>query len=250
MSGHSKWSTIKRKKGKTDAARGRIFTRLIKEITVAARDGGGDPDMNPRLRSGIQAAKAANMPADNMKKAIQRGTGELPGVDYQEVQYEAYGPGGVAILINSLTDNRNRTVADLRHILSRFGGNMGETGCVNWMFKKQGMIAIETTASPEETVFEVALEAGASDMASEGSVYSITSPVADFEAVKEALTAKGIPIADSEITMIPQSSVKLEGKHAHTMLKLMDALEENEDVQNVSANFDIDDALIEEVDVE
>jgi YebC/PmpR family DNA-binding regulatory protein len=245
MSGHSKWSTIKRKKGKTDAARGRMFTRLIKEITVAARDGGGDPELNPRLRTAVQAAKAGNMPADNIKKAIQRGTGELPGVNYEEAQYEAYGPGGVAILINSLTDNRNRTVAEIRHILSRFGGNMGETGCVNWMFQKQGVIEVETAAAEEDQLLEIALDAGASDMTTYGGVYSVTTPASDYEATKAAIDGKGIPIANAELAMVPQSSVRLEGKEADTMLKLMDALEEHEDVQNVYANFDVDEAVIE-----
>jgi YebC/PmpR family DNA-binding regulatory protein len=246
MSGHSKWSTIKREKGKTDAARGRIFTRLIKEITVAARDGGGDADMNPRLRTAVQAGKAANMPADNIKKAILRGTGELPGVHYDEISYEAYGPGGVAILINSLTDNKNRTVAELRFLLSKSGGNMGENGCVAWMFQKQGVIEVESSVVPEDQIFEIALEAGASDMSNEGEVYSITTPPAEFETVKSAIDAKGIAIATSEMAMVPQSSVGLEGKPAMQMLKLMEALEDHEDVQSVYANFDIDDAIIEE----
>ncbi|HUU46187.1 MAG TPA: YebC/PmpR family DNA-binding transcriptional regulator [Acidobacteriota bacterium] len=250
MSGHSKWSTIKRKKGKTDAARGRMFTRLIKEITISARNGGGDTDINPRLRTAVQAAKAANMPADNIKKAIQRGTGELPGVNYEEVQYEAYGPSGVAILINSLTDNRNRTVAEIRHLLGRHGGNMGEAGCVNWMFTKQGVIEIESSAVAEDHLFEIALEAGASDMKSEGGAYAIITPAPDFETVRAAVAEKGIPIADAELAMVPQSSVSLEGKDAEAMLRLMDALEEHEDVQNVYANFDIDDALIEQFNAE
>ncbi|MEW5701297.1 MAG: YebC/PmpR family DNA-binding transcriptional regulator [Candidatus Zixiibacteriota bacterium] len=245
MSGHSKWSTIKRKKEKTDAARGRTFTRLIKEITVAARHGGGDPEANPRLRTALLAAKAGNMPADNIKKAIQRGTGELPGVNYEEVQYEAYGPRGVALLMQALTDNRNRTVSEIRFVLSKNGGNMGEAGCVNWMFHKQGLIEIESNRAPEDLVLEAALDAGAADMTADGGVYSIVTPLETFEAVKSALEKKQIPIASAEVTMVPQSNVKLDGKDAEQMLRLMEALEDHEDIQHVYANFDIDDAVIE-----
>lgn len=250
MSGHSKWSTIKRKKGKTDAARSRVFTRLIREINVAARDGGGDLDTNPRLRTAVTTAKGANMPADNIKKAILRGTGELPGVVYEEVIYEAYGPGGVAILLRSLTDNRNRTVAELRHMLGRFGGNLGETGSVNWIFQRSGLIEVDASSADEDLVMEVALEAGASDMTNDGDSFSITSEVAAFESVKSALEAKGITTKNAEMTMIPQTSVQLSGRQAITMLKLMDTLEDYEDVQNVYANFDIDDEVIEQFDSE
>jgi YebC/PmpR family DNA-binding regulatory protein len=245
MSGHSKWSTIKRKKEKTDSARGRVFTKLIKELTVAARHGGGDPESNPRLRTALLAAKAGNMPADNIKKAIQRGTGELPGVNYEEIQYEAYGPRGVAILMQVLTDNRNRTVSELRFVLSKNGGNMGEAGCVNWMFHKRGLIEVESDKAPEDLVLEIALDAGAADMTTGGGVYSIVAPLESFETVKAALEQKRIPIASAEITMVPQSSVKLDGKDAEQMLRLLEALEEHEDIQQVYANFDIDDAVIE-----
>ena len=245
MSGHSKWSTIKRKKEKTDSARGRVFTRLIKELTVAARHGGGDPEANPRLRTALLAAKASNMPADNIKKAIQRGTGELPGVNYEEVQYEAYGPGGAALLMQVLTDNRNRTVSELRNVLSKNGGNMGEAGCVNWMFHKRGLIEIDAAKAPEDQVLEIALDAGAADMTAEGATYSIVTSVDVFEAVKAALEKNKIPVASAEVTMVPQSSVRLDGKEAEQMLRLMDALEEHDDIQHVYANFDIDDAVIE-----
>jgi len=246
MSGHSKWSTIKRKKGKTDAARGRMFTRLIREITVSAREGGGDQDSNPRLRTAVAAAKAANMPADNIKKAVQRGTGELPGVTYEEILYEAYGPAGVAILMRTLTDNRNRTVGELRHLLSRFGGNIGETGSVNWVFQRLGQFEIDAKSAPEDTVLEIAMESGATDMSSDGDTFTIISPMAEFDSVRTALERQGIRPTSAELTMVPQSYIRLEGRDAQTMLKLMDAIEDHEDVQNVYANFDIDDELIEE----
>ncbi len=249
MSGHSKWATIKRKKGKLDAQRGRLFTKLIKEITVAARAGGGDIESNPRLRTAIAAAKGSNMPQDNITKAIKKGTGELPGVTYEEVSYEGYGPGGVAMMIEILTDNRNRTVAEIRHMLTKRGGNLGETGCVNWMFDRQGLIQVETSAISEERLFEIALEAGASDILQEGSVYSVTTPWEQFEDVRSAIDAAKIPIASAEITMVPQSTVKLDESKASSMLKLMEELEEHDDVQNVYANFDIDDSLMEKLSV-
>jgi len=250
MSGHSKWATIKRKKGKLDAQRGRMFTKLIKEITVAARQGGGDTESNPRLRTAISTAKAANMPQDNIKKAIQKGTGELPGVTYDEISYEGYGPGGVAIMIEVMTDNKNRTVAEIRHILTKRGGNLGETGCVNWMFDKQGMIQVEKSAVDEEKLLDTALEAGATDMTQEGDVFAITTPWEDFDDVHRALEQAEIPIVHGEVTMIPQSTVKLEESKASSMLKLMEDLEDHDDVQNVFANFDIDDSLMEKLSAE
>lgn len=246
MSGHSKWHSIKHKKAATDAKRGRVFTRLIKEMTVAARNGGGDIDSNPRLRLAVNTAKAANMPADNIKRAIMRGTGELPGVTYEEVQYEGYGPGGVALYLRVLTDNRNRTVAELRHILSKNGGNLGESGCVSWMFERKGYFVVEKSAAEEDKLLDIVLNAGADDMQEDGDNFEIFSSPENFEKVKSALEATGIPLAAHEISMVPQSYVKLEGKNAETMLKLMEALEDHEDVQNVWANFDIDAAELKE----
>lgn len=246
MSGHSKWSTIKRKKGAIDAARGRVFTKLIKEITVAARAGGGDPDSNPRLRTALLTARGQNLPADNIKKAIQRGTGELPGQAYEEIQYEGYGPGGVAILMQAVTDNRNRTVGELRHMLTKNGGNLGETGSVGWIFTKQGLIEIEQSAASEDQVMEIALEAGADDVKTEDGVHSVNCSPQAFEAVKTAFEGKKIPVLSSEIAMVPSTQVKLEGKDAQHMLKLMEALEEHDDVQNVYANFDIEESVMEQ----
>ena len=246
MSGHSKWHSIKHKKAAADSKRGRIFTRLIKEITAAARNGGGDPDMNPRLRLAVSTAKADNMPAENIKKAIMRGTGELPGISYEDVNYEGYGPGGVAIFMHILTDNRNRTVAELRHLLSKNGGNLGETGCVGWMFERKGYFVVEKSAADEEKLLELALGAGADDMREDGSNFEILTAPESFEAVRSALETGKIPTASAEVSMIPQNYVKLEGKHAQTMLKLMEALEDHEDIQNVWANFDIDEAELEQ----
>jgi YebC/PmpR family DNA-binding regulatory protein len=247
MSGHSKWSTIKRKKGKADAARGKVFTKLIKEITVAAREGGGDPDGNPRLRSAVQAAKAANMPAANIDKAIKKGTGELPGVTYEQVSYEGYGPGGVAVLVETLTDNKNRAVSEIRHIFSRHGGNLGEVGCVGWMFERRGIIQVERARSDEDQLMEVALEAGAMDMSAEEDYFEIVTPFEKFDAVKKALSQKSIPIAQAELTMIPQTNIKLVDKQAEQMLKLMEDLEDHDDVQKVYANFDIDVEIMERI---
>lgn len=247
MSGHSKWSTIKRAKGKTDAARGRLFTKVIKEITTAARSGGGDPEANPRLRTAILTAKGANMPADNIKKAIQKGTGELPGVAYDEVQYEAYGPAGVAILVQTLTDNRNRTVSDLRHLLSKNGGNLGETGCVGWMFHKLGQIEVDASTASEDTLMEVALEAGATDVTNDGATMTVTTETADMEKVKAALESRKIAVTNAELAMVPQTTIKLDERAAEQMLRLMDALEDHEDVQKVYANFDIDDEILERI---
>jgi YebC/PmpR family DNA-binding regulatory protein len=246
MSGHSKWHSIKHKKAAADSKRGRLFTRLIKEMTVAARSGGGDVEANPRLRLAVSNAKSANMPAENIKRAIMRGTGELPGVSYEEVQYEGYGPGGVALFLLVLTDNRNRTVAEVRHIFSKNGGNLGESGCVGWMFDRRGYFVVEKSAADEDKLLDVALGAGAEDIRDDAENFEIFSSPEDFDKVKAALEAAGVPLAASEISMVPQNYVKLEGKNAQTMLKLMEALEEHEDVQNVWANFDIDDAEFKE----
>ena len=247
MSGHSKWSSIKHKKGKADATRGKIFTKLIKEITVAAREGGGDPDGNPRLRTAIQAAKAANMPAANIEKAIKKGTGELPGVSYEEVTYEGYGPGGVAVLVETLTDNKNRAVSDIRHIFATHGGNLGEVGCVGWMFERKGIIQVDKGKVDEEELMMTVLDAGALDMTSEEDYFEIVTPFEKFEAVKKALDEKNIPTIQAELTMIPQTNIKLEDKQAEQMLKLMEALEDHEDVQKVYANFDIATEIMEKL---
>jgi YebC/PmpR family DNA-binding regulatory protein len=247
MSGHSKWSTIKRKKGKADAARGKIFTKLIKELTVAAREGGGDREGNPRLRSAVQAAKAANMPAANIDKAIKKGTGELPGVSYEQVSYEGYGPGGVAVLVETLTDNKNRAVSDIRHLFSKYGGNLGEVGCVGWMFERRGIIQVEKGKSDEDQLLEIALEAGAQDMTLEEDYFEIVTPFEKFDTVKTALDEKNVSYSQAELTMVPQTTIKLEGKQAEQMLKLMEELEDHDDVQKVYANFDIDTEIMEKM---
>jgi len=244
MSGHSKWSSIKHKKGATDARRGKIFSKLIKEITVAARLGGGDPATNPRLRTAIQAAKSENMPKDNIERAIKRGTGELEGVSYEESVYEGYGPGGAAIFIESLTDNKNRAVADIRHIITKAGGNLGTSGCVAWMFEKKGYIVIEGHAVDEDTLMEIAIDAGAEDVREDNSNYEIITAVQDFETVKSAIDNMSIPYIDAEITMLPQSTVNLEGKDAEQIVKLMESLEDCDDVQKVYTNADIPEELI------
>lgn len=241
MSGHSKWSTIKRKKGKADAARGKIFTRLIREITTAAREGGGDENSNARLRTAVEAAKAANMPAANIEKGIKRGTGELPGVIYEEKNYEGYGPGGVAVIIETLTDNTNRTTADVRHLLSKYNGNLGETGCVAWMFEKKGVITVSAEACSEEKLLELVLEAGAEDLTAEEGEFEVLCQPEDFEAVKAAVKEAGIETAAAELTMIPKTTVDVEGKQAEQVLKLMDALDECDDVQKIHSNFNIGD---------
>ncbi|HET9178108.1 MAG TPA: YebC/PmpR family DNA-binding transcriptional regulator [Terriglobia bacterium] len=245
MSGHSKWATIKHKKGAADAKRGKLFTKLIKEIAVAARIGGGDPDTNPRLRSAVADAKAVNMPADNIKRAIQRGTGELPGVQYEEIVYEGYGPSGVALIMEIATDNRNRTLAELRHILSKHGGNLGETGCVTWIFSKRGYIVVEKSRTQEDALLELITEAGADDMREDGENWEILSPVENFQQVIEALNKAGITPAAAELSMVPQTQVKISGKPADQVLRLMDELDEHEDVQHVYANFDIEDAELQ-----
>ncbi len=245
MSGHSKWHTIKHKKGAADAKRGKIFTRLIKELTVAARNGGGDPGMNPRLRTIIAAAKEVNMPADNIKKAIQRGTGELPGISYEEITYEGYGPGGSALIIECLTDNKNRTVGEVRHTLEKFGGNLGSSNSVAWMFTKKGHIVVEKAKADEEKLLNTALEAGADDMQDDGDAWEVLSDPSAFEAVRDAVKALGIEPASAQVAMLPQNYVKLEGKEANQMIRLMDALDEHEDVKQVWSNFDIEEKEIE-----
>jgi len=245
MSGHNKWSSIKHKKGAADAKRGKIFTKLIREITVAAREGGGDADGNPRLRTAIAAAKAENMPKDNIERAIKKGTGELEGSSYEEAYYEGYGPGGVAILIESLTDNRNRTVSEIRHLLTKYNGSMGEAGCVSWMFEKKGMVSVDKNAAEEDRLMELALEAGADDIQDNEDEWTVISDPSVLEDVRSAVEAAGIPIAQAEITMIPQNTIKLDKEKAEKMLKLMDMLEDQDDVQNVYANFDIDDQIME-----
>ena len=246
MSGHSKWHTIKHKKGALDAKRGKIFTKLIKEITVAARVGGsGDIDQNARLRKVVNDAKGMNMPNDTIDRAIKRGTGELEGVNYEEITYEGYGIGGVAVLVETMTDNRNRTVAELRHLFSKNGGNLGEAGSVAWMFDKKGYIVVDKEAKPEDELFEIALEAGADDMQDSGDVFEIYTAPESFEAVTDALKAAGIETQAAEISMIPQNHIHLEGDDAKKMLKLYEAIDDNDDVQNLYANFDIDESEME-----
>ena len=246
MSGHSKWSTIRRKKEKVDAKRGRIFTRLIKEITVAAREGGGDPESNPRLRTAIANAKADNMPQDNIERAIKKGTGELPGTRYEEAHFEAYGPGGVAVLIEVLTDNKNRTTAELRHILTKYGGSMGETGSVTWIFHQKGLIHVEKDDIDEDRLLEISLDGGAEDVSLQGDIYEIIIDPSSFESVKDLLKKEEFRIMKAEVTKAPQSTVKInERKKAEKILDLMEALEEQEDVQNIYSNFDIPDEILE-----
>lgn len=242
MSGHSKWATIKHKKGATDAKRGKIFTKLIKEITVAARTGGGDIGANARLRKAVSDAKGSNMPNDTIDRAIKRGTGELEGVSYEEITYEGYGPGGVAVLIDSMTDNRNRTVAEIRHIFAKNGGNMGAAGSVSYLFDKKGYIVVEKSSKSEDELFEVVTEAGAEDLRDDGENFEIITPPETFDAVLSAVKDAGVEPHVAEVEMIPQNQVKLEGNEARQMLKLMEALEEHDDVQQVSANFDISEA--------
>ena len=246
MSGHSKWSTIKHKKGRADAKRGKLFTKVIREITVAARESGGDPDSNPRLRSAVSAAKSANMPADNIKRAIQRGTGELPGVNYEEVSFEGYGPGGVAVMLELLTDNRNRTTPEIRHLFSKNGGNLGENGCVSWLFTRKGLILVPRSSEmDDDEVMEIILEAGAEDFDVEDEDYYrvFTSPD-ELHVVKERLESAGLEIEAAQMEMEPSSTTRLEGKAAQQMIHLMEAFEDHDDVQNVWANFDIDDELL------
>lgn len=245
MSGHSKWHTIKHKKGALDAKRGKLFTKLIKEITVAARSGGsGDIVTNARLRKAVNDAKAANMPNDTIDRAIKRGTGELDGVNYEEISYEGYGPGGVAVMINVMTDNRNRTVSEIRHIFSKNGGNLGESGSVAWMFNKKGQIIVDGTVKGEDEMLELALEAGAEDMVNDGDSYQILTAPDDFHVVLDGIKKAGIEPLSAEVTMVPQNTIKLEGAAANQMLKLYDSLDDHDDVQNVSSNFEVDDDLL------
>ncbi len=246
MSGHSKWSTIKHKKAREDAKRGKIFTKIIREITVAAREGGGDPEANPRLRAAVQAAKAANMPADNIKRAIQRGTGELPGVTYEEVSYEGYGPGGVAVMLEVLTDNRNRTTAEIRHLFSKHGGNLGENGCVAWVFTKKGQILVPKEGAPDEDeLMELVLDAGAEDLdADDDEYYRISTAPDELHQVKTMLEEHGVPVESAQFEMEPSTTVRLEGKQAQQMIRLMTAFDDHDDVQNVWANFDVDEEIL------
>ena len=245
MSGHSKWHSIKHKKGAADAKRGRVFTRIIKEMTVAARAGGGDPETNPRLRTIVADAKAANMPAENIKRAIRRGTGEEPGVSYEEVMYECYGPGGTAIILETLTDNKNRTVGEIRHILDKHAGKLGERNSVARLFHKRGQIIIEKAKADEDTLMAIALEAGANDMLDDGDSWDIATRPEGFEAVREAIRKVNIEPVTAAVAMVPDTYVKLTGKEAQSMIKLMDALEDHDDIQHVWANFDIEEQDIE-----
>ncbi len=245
MSGHSKWSTIKHKKAKVDAARGKIFTKLIRELTTAAKLGGGDPNSNPRLRTAIDAARGANMPKDNIDKAIKKGTGELPGVTYEETSYEGYGPSGVAVFVEVLTDNKNRTTAEIRHVFGKYGGNLGESGCVAWMFERRGEIVLEGDDLNEDEIMEAAIDAGAMDVYFDEDVCHIYTEIEDLDTVRESLESKGLKPTRSGLTRIPQNTVALEGKSAETMMKLMDYLEEHDDVQNVYANFDIPEEVLQ-----
>jgi len=245
MSGHSKWHTIKHKKGAADAKRGKVFTRIIKELTVAARNGGSDPATNPRLRTIIAEAKSVNMPSDNIKKAIQRGTGELPGVNYEEITYEGYGPGGAALIIETLTDNKNRTVGEIRHLLEKYNGKNGSSNSVAWMFDKKGYIVIDKGAASEETLLNTALDAGADDMRDDGEHWEVLCDPSSFEAVKDAIKALGVEPASAQVAMLPQNFIKLEGKEASHMLKLMDVLDDHDDVKHVWSNFDISEKELE-----
>ncbi len=245
MSGHSKWSQIKHRKAAVDAKRGKLFSKLIKEITVSARIGGGDTELNSRLRSAVSAAKSSNVPNDTIEKAILRGTGELEGIDYEEIIYEGYGPGGVALIIEVLTDNRNRAVAELKHVLNKNGGNMGENGCVSWLFDKRGLVIVEKDSIDEDELFMAAAEAGAEDVTSSEDSIEILTPFEDFDRVRTVVEETGAQIQVSEMTMIPQNTVKLEGKEAERMIRLMGAIEELDDVQKVYANFDIPDEILE-----
>ncbi|HYT05879.1 MAG TPA: YebC/PmpR family DNA-binding transcriptional regulator [Gemmatimonadales bacterium] len=240
MAGHSKWKQIKRKKAVTDARRGALFTRLIREITIAAKQGGGDPDGNPRLRTAIDAAKAENMPLDNIERAVKKGTGELEGVQYQEVAYEGYGPGGAAIFIEATTDNPNRTVAEIRHVFTRHGGNLGAANSVAWMFDRKAQVTVDATKVDEDATLEAALDAGADDMVREADLFLITGPVQQLHAISERLKQRKIPVQAAEITMLPKSTVKVDGPDAKRLLALIEALEEMDDVARVSSNFDID----------
>jgi YebC/PmpR family DNA-binding regulatory protein len=247
MSGHSKWATIKHKKGALDAKRGKIFTRLIKEITMAAKSGGGDPEGNPRLRTAIAAAKAENMPADNIKRAVQRGTGELPGATYEEITFEGYGPGGVALLVDVTTDNRNRTVSEIRHMFTKGGGNLGEAGSVAWMFHKKGQIVVPKAAAKEDDLMNIVLESGGDDLNDDGDNWEVLTAPNAYEGVLEAIKKANMEVVHSAIGMVPQNYIKLEGPAASQMIRLLEAIEDHDDVQNVYSNFDVDQKQLEEV---
>jgi len=247
MSGHSKWSTIKHKKAAKDAKRGKIFTKMIKEITVAARMGGGDINANPRLRTAVLTARSNSMPTENIDRAIKKGTGELEGVTYEEIQYEGYGPGGAAIIAQVLTDNKNRTVSEIRRLFTKHGGNMGETGCVSWMFEKKGLITVEKSQADEDRLMSVVLDAGADDIRDEGDIFEIVTPPEDFATVKERLDQEKIAVASAQVTLLPKNTVDIGAKHAEQILKLSEELEDHDDVQSVSANFHISDELMEKV---
>ena len=247
MSGHSRWSQIKRKKGKADQQRGKLFTKLIREITVAARTGGGDLKINMRLKAALEAAKAASMPADNIKRAIQKGTGELPGESYEEVTYEGYGPGGVALMVRVLTDNKNRTAPEIRHVFEKNGGNLGQVGCVAWMFERKGVIQVDAERIGEDELLGPVLDAGASDMRRVEKVYEITTTPDEMESVRRALEERKVPVLEAEVSMVPLSTVRAEGKDAHAVLRLVEALEEQDDVQAVYANYDIPDEIIDAI---
>jgi YebC/PmpR family DNA-binding regulatory protein len=247
MSGHSRWSQIKRKKGKTDVQRGKLFSKILREITVAAKNGGGDPKANMRLKAAMESARAANMPADNIKRAIQKGTGELPGESYEEITYEGYAPGGVAVLIQVVTDNRNRTGPEIRHTFEKFGGNMGSSGAVAWMFERKGIILVDADKISEDDLMTVALDAGATDMRRAEKAFEITTAPAEMDAVRGALDKQRVPVLEAEVTFVPQSAVRVEGKDAHSVVKLIEALEELDDVQSVYANYDIPDDVLEAI---
>jgi YebC/PmpR family DNA-binding regulatory protein len=247
MSGHSKWSSIKHKKALVDARRGKAFTKLIRELTSAAKAGGGSPEMNPRLRTAVAAAKNANMPADTIQRAIKKGTGELPGEVYEEVTYEGYGAGGVAVLVDVLTDNRNRTVAEIRHLFSKYGGNLGENGCVAWMFGRTGLITLDVSQLQEDALLELVLEAGGDDIRIEDDVYEIRTTPEAFEDVRVALEERRLTFGLAEITMLPQNTVPVEGKQAEQVVRLMEALDDHDDVRKAYANFDIPDAVLAEL---
>jgi YebC/PmpR family DNA-binding regulatory protein len=247
MSGHSRWSQIKRKKGKTDVQRGKLFSKILREVTVAARNGGGDPKVNVRLKSAIEAARAANMPAENLKRAIQKGTGELPGESYEEITYEGYGPAGVAVLVSVLTDNRNRTAPEIRHLFEKHGGHMGAAGAVAWIFERRGVIQVDAERTSEDDVMAVALEAGATDMRRVEKVYEILTTPGEMDAVRGGLEAKRVPVLEATVAYLPQSTVRVEGKEAPAVLRLIEALEEHDDVQAVHANYDIPDEVIEAI---
>jgi YebC/PmpR family DNA-binding regulatory protein len=247
MSGHSRWSQIKRKKGKADVQRGKLFSKILREITVAAKNGGGDSKANMRLKAAVESAKEANMPAENIKRAIQKGTGELPGESYEEITYEGYAPGGVAVLIHVLTDNRNRTAPELRHTFEKFGGNMGSSGAVAWMFERKGIIQVDAERIAEDDLLEKALEAGATDVRRVEKAFEITTAPAQMDEVRDALARAGVPITEGQVTYVPQSTVRVEGKDATAVVKLIEALEELDDVQSVYANYDIPDEILEAI---